>query len=321
MFGFLNPLGRTERYRWAYARCLEHHRRFFGLRSLPFLSYESVFLYACWLDAAGMLHDDTSADHDIGRFCSAATLVLAQIKLDDEIRDGAPLLARGVYALLNDDFRLAREYFSKLDPAFEERVRIVIDRHLEMERSGVRLPLEIYVQPTADAFAYVFQLVSCLPRVWANAEVFAPLGAAIGSAFLACDCVIDWHDDRRFGTFNPLADADDVREACAFAEASVIAACDLVERTFGAASLSAEILRSVYARVMARLVRIPAAARQRNGHMLDELRRAVRSPVASHVDASHWSEFRDKLLLSCAVLAGDVVHRARQLWDRLRNGA
>lgn len=183
----------------------------------------------------------------------------------------------------------------------------------------MRVPLEIYVQPTADAFAYISQLGSCLLRVPSDGEVFAPLGAAIGAALVACDCVIDWRDDRRFGSFNPLIDVAAVRDACVFVEASLIAACDLVERTFGAESLSAEILRPVYARVMARLVRIPAASRQRNGNLLDELRRAVRSPVTSHIDASHWSEFRDKLLLSSAVLAGVVVDGPRRLWDWLRN--
>ena len=43
MFGFLRPPEQTLRYRSVYARCCQHLRRHYGLRSAPFHSYEAVF--------------------------------------------------------------------------------------------------------------------------------------------------------------------------------------------------------------------------------------------------------------------------------------
>ena len=50
MFGFLNPRPHSWAYRRAYARLCQHQRRAYGLLSLPFHSYEAVFLYQCALE-------------------------------------------------------------------------------------------------------------------------------------------------------------------------------------------------------------------------------------------------------------------------------
>ena len=51
MFGFLSPRPHSDRYRHAYARVCVHLRRAFGVRALPFHSYEAVFAYQLALDA------------------------------------------------------------------------------------------------------------------------------------------------------------------------------------------------------------------------------------------------------------------------------
>ena len=54
MFGFLRPRPQSDDYRRAYARLCVHQRQRLGLRSLPFHSYEAVFLYQLALDAGAV---------------------------------------------------------------------------------------------------------------------------------------------------------------------------------------------------------------------------------------------------------------------------
>ena len=46
MFGFMNPGAQTLEYRSIYSRLCQHQRQHYGLLSMPFHSYEAVFLYA-----------------------------------------------------------------------------------------------------------------------------------------------------------------------------------------------------------------------------------------------------------------------------------
>ena len=103
MFGFLNPRPHSGEYRRAYARLCQHQRRAYGLLSLPFHSYEAVFLYQCALDAGALpghvlpavrccrLVAPTTLSHDpdaaVGRFCASVALLLGSVKLEDDIRD------------------------------------------------------------------------------------------------------------------------------------------------------------------------------------------------------------------------------------------
>jgi hypothetical protein len=111
MFGFLNPRTCDLAYRSLYARCCQHQRAHFGLLSLPYLSYESTFLYALGLDlgAAGAFEPpsvqccklsrrgmDDPPDANLGRFVAAVGALLASVKLDDDARDSRLGVARGV---------------------------------------------------------------------------------------------------------------------------------------------------------------------------------------------------------------------------------
>src|SRR5689334_4489763 len=103
MFGFLNPRPHSGPYRRAYARLCQHQRRAYGLLSLPFHSYEAVFLYQCALDAGAFPADVLppvrccrlaapttlvrAPDAAVGRFCASVALLLGSIKLEDDVRD------------------------------------------------------------------------------------------------------------------------------------------------------------------------------------------------------------------------------------------
>jgi hypothetical protein len=178
MFGFLSPSEHSREYRTVYARSCQHQRQHDGLLSLPFLSYEAVFLYGYWLDATGVGASDLPEqrccrlrplplvehvqDQDVGRFLSALTLLLVDVKLQDDERDARSRRARLARSLLGTRIRSGRKYFASLDPAFEPSIAAFIDAHVRLERGGELMPLDSYVKPTADAFAYVFSLLARL---------------------------------------------------------------------------------------------------------------------------------------------------------------
>src|SRR5437773_7150637 len=172
MFGLLNPGRQDLLYRRAYARCCQHQRRRYGLPSLTFLSYESILLYLCAADAGKVPLEElpavtccklrrlpprtSTAEQETARFCSSVGMLLAYIKLSDDLRDRPTLLARLANWMLKCRFREMFDYFRRIDPAFEQRVDAFIREHLELERRTEPAPLSDYVRPTARAFGYVF---------------------------------------------------------------------------------------------------------------------------------------------------------------------
>src|SRR5688500_2547216 len=102
MFGFLRPRAPTLAYRQVYAQCCARQHELYGISSLPLLSYEAVFLYVCAIDAglcpgppAGAPRccrlrtslNLPAADLPIAEYCASFGLLLASIKLDDDVRD------------------------------------------------------------------------------------------------------------------------------------------------------------------------------------------------------------------------------------------
>jgi len=58
MFGFLNPLCRTKKYRQLYCDSCSHMRQNYGQWSTPFLSYEAVLAHAMAYDAGLISEED-----------------------------------------------------------------------------------------------------------------------------------------------------------------------------------------------------------------------------------------------------------------------
>ena len=231
MFGFLSPKVHSRKYRNAYSRLCQFQHLHFGLRSLPFLSFEAVFLYICSLDSiAGksqfLLPNQTCCklrtsrklisepDGEFGKYCSALGVILAATKLEDDIRDSASLTARAYYAFLKKKVRSARNYLNSLDPLFNQKLSSLIEKHLEMEKSLLNTDLNEYTAPTGDAFAYVFGLIAETNKNYIiDKGAFELIGRHIGASIIAFDCAIDWYKDKAKGEFNPLPNDSAIHSA------------------------------------------------------------------------------------------------------------
>jgi hypothetical protein len=262
MFGFMTPAAETLNYRSIYSRCCQHQRAHYGLLSLPFHSYEAVFLYTCALDdglfpesvilpqrccklrrGKGIL---SSSDTEIGKFCASLAVLLTDIKLQDDIRDHSSLVARLYRRLLRGPIARAADYFHSLDPEFGRSVHDFVQEHLAQEDSASSTDLRQYVRPTAEAFAFVFGLVSRLRCSPAHPDVYASIGRHLGAAIIAFDCATDWQDDRRDGCCNPVKDGESAREAARLCLEELAAIVDLCDASFGPDSRSGDLARSVH---------------------------------------------------------------------------
>lgn len=259
MFGFLSTSSPSAGYRSAYSRCCQFQRRHYGLRSLPVLSYEAVFLYLVWLEATGaatsalppqgccrlrrlrtLPHLDDSA---AGEFCASLGLLLAGVKLDDDVRDGGRLSTRLGRRWLAAPLRRAADYFERLDPGLVVRVDADIAAHLALEDSRHPVDLVTYTHPTAEAFAHVFER---LPGVRStHGDLLRALGRHIGTAIIAFDCAADWPRDQATGSYNPLPGGASLAAALTLARTELEAAESACRAAFGDASEAAAHLARV----------------------------------------------------------------------------
>jgi hypothetical protein len=176
MFGFLNPIKHSPNFRRVYRRCCHFQHANYSIRSLPFLSFESVFLYHCALDGEGRKPDHLpvgdccllrrssrlkkAPDWQLGLFCSSLSMLLAEIKLKDDIADERSIAARLWLWSLKHQIKSAHRFFIEMDEKFEEKVSQYLNRHTELEKTNETLDLAEYMKPTAEAFGYVFGLLA-----------------------------------------------------------------------------------------------------------------------------------------------------------------
>lgn len=174
MFGFLRGAACDPVCRQVYAGCCAYQRRHFGFESLPFLSYEAVFLYLFAVDVGesagptpsarsccrlGTRRDVCDLTPELAEFCASFGLLLASIKLDDDVRDDRSWLAAWARWRLKRRFERLRAYFTQLDPHFERRMAAVLDAHEQNEQGRTTFSsLAEYARPTASGFAYLFGL-------------------------------------------------------------------------------------------------------------------------------------------------------------------
>ena len=265
MFGFLNPRPHSRGYRRVYARLCQHQRRYYGMQSLPFHSFEAVFLFQCALEAGAfplsVLPDvrccrlaapctlNRAADAAVGRFCASVGLLLASIKLDDDVQDSGAIPAKLARWVLKKRFVTARRYFATLDDRFGKNIEQLLADHQRLEKRGGTISLAEYAEPTALAFGYVFGLLAKLPNLGAHQATFTALGRHVGAALITYDCAVDWERDRQRKEFNPLPDEAAILEALLFASAELRAAEALAKIAFGEHSQAAETLQRVIQRV------------------------------------------------------------------------
>ena len=268
MFGFLRSTSNEPAYRQAYSRCCSFQHLLTGVSSLPFLSYESIFLYQFAVDAGfspgpppetkNCCRMQTSEslrgadDFAIGEFCVRFGLLLAAIKIEDDVRDGGSMIAK----LANWKYRAAFEasfaYFEQFDREFEQNVRRIIGEHIELEKAGAVVPLHQYVGPTANAFGYVFsQLAELFADRQLNSaaeidfrETLRLVGEHIGAAIISFDCAVDYQKDQWNGDFNPLREAADVNAALDYCGDQLVAAGWKCREIFGDQSRTVQLLRN-----------------------------------------------------------------------------
>jgi hypothetical protein len=273
MFGFLRPSAGWRRYRQAYARLCQYQQIEYGRLSLPFLSYEGALLYlfateagwfpapedgapvCCRLRQAPSLLERPEAP--LGRFCASLGLLLASIKLDDDVRDGGSWPARLARWTLRKRLQSAHRYFQSLDEEFDATTNRYLDEHLQFETGARRPSLHDYAAPTARAFGYVFSRLSRVAPYRACGEALHTLGTHVGAAIIAFDCGADWRRDQCTGNYNPLCDHDDVRRSYAYCEHHLSAAARLCRDVHGERSLSATVLAGVAERVRQRQIETP----------------------------------------------------------------
>lgn len=265
MFGLMKPPIEDLAYRSAYSRCCQFQRKFYGIISVPLLSYDAVFLYLCAVDA-GLVPESAipaqrccrlrngpslhnAPDADVGRFCGAISVLLADTKLQDDVRDKKSLLARlGRFVLRNPVTRAIR-FVSRLDPSFQASMEEWTRSQVEVESRRSELTLTDFVRPTAHGVASVARMMPGAAMRPGFQEFLWTLGQHLGVALVAADCAIDWRDDLKTGECNPVKNETDAVESARLALSHLYQAQEASEQYFGPASRTAQVGRLVCADV------------------------------------------------------------------------
>jgi hypothetical protein len=268
MLGLLNPGRGDVTYRSLYSRCCQFQHLEYGVPSLLFQSFEAVFLYAvacdagavdlakvpkqvcCRLRAGRTL--EFALDRELARFCASFSLLAAETKSADALRDAPGVFASLRHRAFRSRFRAARNYFASLDADFLSTFGGLINDHLAIENARFSPSLSAFCRPTASAFAYAFRLMAKVVDREDLEHLLENVGRNIGSAVLAFDCAQDWQQDRRTGHFNVVQDAVGAQNAFAHCVDRLADARGLCQSTFGAKALSAGILERVSARIRSR---------------------------------------------------------------------
>lgn len=231
MFGFLAPQKRIPKWRRSYARICQHQRSLFGLTALPFLSYEATFLYQLAIDF-GLLpavaetspeccrlrrlpKDDSQSDKTSATFAAAFGMLLAGVKLNDDLQDSGRWYNRLARWKYRKQIQHANDLIENLAPGTLQQIENAVQAHSILE-SSAPVPMQEYSSPTAEGFAAVFRGFAQLEQHNAAAELvetFADAGEHIGRAIIAWDCAVDFEKDRIRGHYNPLRDEADVQNS------------------------------------------------------------------------------------------------------------
>jgi Family of unknown function (DUF5685) len=265
MFGFVRPDRRSSYYRNTYCRCCSNQRYHYGLVSLPFLTYESAFLYMLAMDAMGegmsMLNRQRccvlpfrrapvdSWDAEVGRFAASISMLLALIKLDDNIRDANSLIARILRWAIGDRCKKAIDYFATLDGDFLSTLTGFINDHHQLETRGEEVTISQYADPTAKAYGYVFGLLGSIPNLEPHKDTFSAIGENIGAATIAFDCASDWQRDAKRRNFNPIWNDTQAVAALAYSQMQLRDATIKCSEAFGSTCHTAEVLVGVHNRI------------------------------------------------------------------------
>lgn len=250
-------------YRSAYSRCCQLQRHWYGIASLPALNYDAVFLYLCAIDAGLVpesviipqtccrLQTDSdlrqAPDLAIGGFCGAVSIIFADTKLQDDVRDRTSTFARIGRWFLRKPVKKALVFLSRLNPHIESLLAGWTAAQIDVEASVAILTIERFIEPTAEALGTVASLFPGAEREAGLRGLLQNIGRMLGTAIVAADCALDWEDDLKTGECNPVRDATDASQVARLAVESVQNIALMCEAAFGPSSRSANVSRLVHA--------------------------------------------------------------------------
>lgn len=248
MFGFLRPgclapQTRTK-YRQVYAAYCSFQRQRYGAVASAFTSFEAVSLYHLAIETGACETVNCSTptccrfrndwnnhwqiDTEIAEFCAAFAMLLASVKLEDDILDTASPLAaksiaaKGISRLLRRSFVSAKRRMDKFRPGLVQNVQDLVANHHTLETSKNFDDFDQYAKPTADAFAVVYDAFADLLQQRTGRRINArEIGFHIGRSILLADCLFDLQSDRKRGEFNPIRNKADGRQVRQLALASL----------------------------------------------------------------------------------------------------
>lgn len=232
-----------------------------GRLSTVFHSYESVFLYALAIDLNLCSAPGAEApvccrlckkgpnscarrDKQVADFCAAFAVLLAEIKMRDDVADDRSLIARAVLWWLHNSIRRAHEHFLATDSGFEDRLTSILEAHQHVERSPSS-DLTDFQSATRDGFGYLFSLLGDQLALNENLKKrLSNIGGHVGASIIAFDCAADWRRDVTRGQANPVRSAEQAQAALLVAQQELSAAGWACSEIVGPNSLSAQVLRS-----------------------------------------------------------------------------
>jgi len=251
MFGFLRPgcLSRQDHktYRRVYAAYCSFQRQRYGTAASLFTSYEAVSLYLLGIATGGCqpvsqtaptccrLRNDWNnnwkIDIEAAEFCSAFAMLLAAVKVEDDIRDTRwnlhpkSIAARSVARLMRKPFSTAKRHLNSVRSGMVEEIYDLVTSHHDLEQNNDLDSLESYAEPTAKAFAIVYDEFSqLLTRKTGKRADLASIGFHVGRGIIFSDCLFDLNSDRERGEFNPIRTTADKQSVHQLALSSLSAA-------------------------------------------------------------------------------------------------
>jgi hypothetical protein len=269
MFGMMRPPTEDLQYRAAYARCCQFQRHFYGMISLPVLSYDAVFLYLCGIDAGlvpeavltpqrccrlrGGAAMDRAPDAAVGRFCGAISVLLADTKLQDDVRDQGGVVSRLARFVLRRPVARALGLIAQLEPAFPTLLQQWTAAQVAVEKDRTSLTLAKLVEPTAEAVAAVARLMPGAAHRRGLQGFLGQVGRHLGTAIVAADCALDWRQDTKTGNCNPVTNEQEAAASARLALHHLHQVVQGSELFFGQGARSATVGRLVYTDVARRL--------------------------------------------------------------------
>lgn len=243
MFGFLTPdysdRQVLRRYRQIYASFCSYHRSRFGLAASALLSYEAIFLLQlavesgacqppspCTPTCCRLRSDPTNRwgiDRELADYCSAFGVLLAKIKIEDDLQDRGGWLPYLSSKVLKRAFHDATVHLERAVPGLSAKVEMIVRQHGEVEARDWAADIEQYAEKTREGFAMLFEgFARSNVRLKFKQADLSAIGAAIGNAIIAVDCCEDLAMDRRTGQYNPITSPAEFGAARLFALQNIV---------------------------------------------------------------------------------------------------